>query len=789
MRRFSILALALGLAPAAAYSQTAQQAPPSQQAPPGQPAPATGAPLMTGWIDFGVRGSDITGDGARYERYRDLGDGAAFETFRFNQERGQWLFTGAADHVGRDDQRYRGDVVKPGKVKTWVMWDQIRMLMSRTTETLFVPTSPNVFEINNEFQSAIQASPPSSSSPSTVFPTIFNQNARTFDTESRRHIFESGVEYIATPELTVKGLYRFTDRDGAIPYGGSFGHSSVVELPAPVQHTFNDFEASAEYSRDPVVARVGTFGSWFHNDNTDASFDNPFRAVDITSASSRGRLSLAPSNSFIGINGTASVRLPYRSRATAYLSTGSLKDAGDPLMPLTVNTALTPQAIDRATVEGEARTTAVNLTFVSRPNNYFDVNVRFRDYDYDNRTPQFTLLQRVAYDNGPSNSSNPAAATYSSLGAQTSGTGLVVTEPFGVGRATFDADVRTTPRGGFTAGVGYSYIGEERTHRIIEKTNDHVFRLTFDAVGHELFSLRTKYEHADRSGDVTDESERELFAIGEQPGIRHFDVAPRNRNRVTILGSVTPTAVFSLNASFAAGKDDYVESLFGLRDNTHQIYAFGVDAVPSDTVTIAGTYNYERYNALSRSRQADPVSSTSSDPFNRNPPFNYDTFLTFPPDSNTSPQVARASRNWATDARDRAHSFIINANFARVAEKFDVTVMYDFNLARSNYNYITGPVLDRTLPEEVPVDPTLPPPTALPPTRSELHRGTLDVMYPLTPRVSIGFTYWYERYRVEDFTLDFQSQPDLSKAPVMLIGYLYEPYTANTFWGRLIFRW
>jgi MtrB/PioB family decaheme-associated outer membrane protein len=775
MRRFIALALALGLAPAAAYGQTSPPAQPPPSGQPGQPAPATGVPLTTGWLDFGVRGSDILGDGARYERYRDIGDGAAFETFRLNHERAGWLFNAAADHVGRDDQRYRGDAVKPGKVKTWVLWDQIRMLMSRTTQTLYFNTAPSVFEIDNAFQQTIQANPP-------ALATVFNTNARTFDTESRRHIFESGLEYLATPELTVKGLYRHIDKDGGIPWGGSYGHSIVVEMPAPVQHSFNDLDAAAEFNRDPVLVRVGYVGSWFHNDNTDLTFDNPFQAVDISGTSSRGRLSLAPSNSFIGVNGTASVRLPYRSRATAYISTGSLKDAGDPLMPQTINSAISPNPLDRATVEGEARTTAVNLSFVSRPNHLFDINARFRDYNYDNKTPPFTLLQRVSYDNSVSN------GTYSSLGAQTSAVGSVVTEPFGVGRSTFDADVRMTPRSGYSAGVGYSYIGEERTHRIIENTSDNVFRLTFDAVGHQLFSVRTKYEHADRSGDVPEEAERELFMIGEQPGIRHFDIAPRTRNRVTILGSVTPNAVYSLSASFAAGKDDYTESLFGLRDNTHQIFGFGVDAVASDTVTIGGSYNYERYNALSRSRQADPPSSGSSDAFNRTP-FNYDTFLTFPQDSNQVPQPARASRNWATDARDRAHSVIATAHFARVREKFDIDLTYDFSLARSNYNYTTGAVVDRTLPEEVPVDTTLPPPTALPPTRSELQRGTFDLLYPLTPRVSIGFTYWHERYRVEDFTLDFQAQPDMSQAKVMLLGYLYEPYTANTFWGRLVFRW
>ena len=46
-------------------------------------APAAPPPASTGWtgaIDFGVRGTSADGDAARYERYRDLGDGLFVET-------------------------------------------------------------------------------------------------------------------------------------------------------------------------------------------------------------------------------------------------------------------------------------------------------------------------------------------------------------------------------------------------------------------------------------------------------------------------------------------------------------------------------------------------------------------------------------------------------------------------------------------------------------------------------------------------------------------------------------
>ena len=142
------------------------------------------------------------------------------------------------------------------------------------------------------------------------------------------------------------------------------------------------------------------------------------------------------------------------------------------------------------------------------------------------------------------------------------------------------------------------------------------------------------------------------------------------------------------------------------------------------------------------------------------------------------------------DGRHRPRaSAILAVGIDRIAEKVDLDFSYDFSRARATYEYITGPVPDRTLPEEVIVPTTLPTPTELPPTLSELHRGTADAIYSLTSRFSVGLSYWYERYRVRDFTLDVDANPDLARGQALLMGYLYPPYTANTVWGRLIYAW
>lgn len=719
----TLAAMALALVPALASAQS-------------PPAPPASSSSSTGSIDFGVRGTTVTGDAARYERYRDLGDGLFLEEARFHREQNNWLFDVDGEHLGRRDQRFTGSVVRPGRLKGWLMWDQIPMLLSDSTRTLFSGIGTGTLTIDDALQARVQAQP-------SVLATLFPQVSTRFDTRTRRHIAEGGVEYVASSTVTVKANVKHTSREGVIPFGGSFGHSSLVELPAPTQHGLTDVDGGAEYVRDPLLLRAGYTGSWFHNDVTSVSFDNPFLAIDTPTASSRGRIALAPSNSFIGVNGFASVKLPHRSRASAYVSAATLKDAGEPLVPQTINSALAPGPLQRTTVDGEAGTSAINLTFVSRPLRHFDLDVRYRRYDYDNRTPEFPMTERVSYDNSVSPVSPP-----------------VESEPFGLLRHTFDVDFKVMPAGGLSAGVGFSRLSEDRTHRIFESTTDNVVRVTFDKVGGPWFTLRTKYEHAQRRGTGIEHGEAELAAIGEQPGMRHFDIAARDRDRVTILGSTTPLQWVGITASVAAGKDDYLQSLFGLRDNTHRVYGTGVDLTPTDRMILSTSYSFERYNALSRSRQANPGA-----------------------------QFTDPSRNWATDATDRVHSLLASAEFIRIAEKIDLRLGYDFSRARARYQYITGAVTDRTLPEEVVLPTTLPAPTELPPTLSELRRGTMDATYALNRRVSVGLSWWNERYRVNDFTLDVDANPDLARGQALLIGYLYRPYTANTVWARMIYAW
>jgi hypothetical protein len=514
-----------------------------------------------------------------------------------------------------------------------------------------------------------------------------------------------------------------------------------VEFAAPIDHTLTDFDGSAELERGNFLFRAGYNGSWFNNDVTSAIVDNPLRAMDVAGTASAARLSLPVSSTRLGVNGMISLKMPKKSRLTAYASVSTLKDDNGMVLPQTSNSAVLAAAgpPDRSAINGDATITAANLSFVSRPSSLVSVNVRYRYFEFDNQTPSYHQTLRVSYD-----------------GSVT--TRDVHSAPFGMLRHQLDADLRFTPRGPVSLTFGASRNQEDRSHRIFESTVDNAVRVKLDTLSTGLVSVRTMYEHSQRRGEGFDVAI--LTHASEQPGMRRFDLAERDRDRFTLVGSFMPVENWAFNVSTAIGRDDYLNSEFGLRDNNHNIYSAGIEGSPSDRFNIGTSYSYEDYNSLQRSRQANPGAQTL-DP----------------------------SRNWATDADDKVHSFLANMDILKIGEKLDLFLRYDYNRTRANYSYITGAVANRTLPEEVIVPTTLPTPEALPEIKSDLTRGSVDAVYNINRHISLGVTYWYDKYSVEDFTLDANAQSAANTGNNILLYYTYAPYTVHTTWGRLIVRW
>jgi MtrB/PioB family decaheme-associated outer membrane protein len=723
-----------------AGSAMAQQAPPSGTQPDvakTAAAPNADLPLLN-QVDFGVRGTSYGSDSdpARYQRYRDLRDGGTIDRFRLSKDTDAYQFKVQADHIGYRDQRFFGSYNNYGTIKASFEWNQVPLFYSDGTQTLYNMSTPGSLTLNDAVQSGIQNK------------TLTLANALTgasaFDLRTRRDTASFNLVYSATAHVDWNVAVRNTQKQGGYPWGGSFGISGAVatELPVPVDHRTTDIGTSLEYANNRAYARFGYDGSFFHNNVQTLTWDNPGRITDsATLGPSQGRMSLWPNTDMNTVSASAGIKLPPHTPATGYVSAGTMSNNA-PLLPFTVNTALASPALDRQTADVQARVTAMNYLLTSRPTDMLFFSARYRQYEFDNKTPPFHVGTGVNYD-----------------------TALVVlnkeSEPFSQMRHTFDADATFSPFRYVGFRAGYTREDVDRTYRIIEKTVEDVGRASIDLTGVPWVTVRGVFEHSQRRG--SDPETLELLSIGEQPSLRHYDIADRNQDRFSTIFSVMPFSTFSVTSSLSYGQQDYPTTNFGLRNTDSHVYSVGFDYVPVDKISMGATYGFERYTALQASRTANPL------------PANTVAFLNDPTQQFNDPR-----RDWTDASADRVHTANASVDFIKLIPKTDVKIAYDYSRAQSTYTY--GLAANTVIAA----------PLQLTPVLNELQRGTIDSRYFVRRNLALGLVYWFDKYRVDDFALGPVSslaQPATASPALMLLGYFYRPYTANSLMGRITYLW
>ena len=615
--------LALLVLAAAASAQTTPAPPPAA-------TPETLVQPTANGVEFGGRASSISGDAARFEKYRDLRDGPTFDRAFYTKMRERWEFKAALDHAGYRDQRYTAGFNQYGKLTATFLWDQIPFFYSQDTRTPFTSPSTGVFRLNDAFQTSVQAA--------SATTAIYSSDLRRFDLRSQRNIADARVDYRATPRLDLRMSFTSTERTGAQPWGASFGQSNAVELAAPVDRRTNDLNATAEWSNDRAMGRVAYDGSWFNNHLDRLIFDNPLRVSDAAGLPSQGQQAQWPDSTAQTVSAAGSLALPGRTRAFSYVSVGSWLQ-NQALLPFTINTAIAPLTLSRPTAEADARIVAMNYRLTSRPVAKLWLNGQFKSYNYDNRTPRFLEAQYVGLD-----SSIVTSATGGS-------------EPFGYVRHFLDLDASYTPVTFAAVRLGYGREHDDRTFRHFEATTENTLRASLDSTSLTWGSMRLQYEHGERTGQGLDE---EVFSdIGEQVSLRQFDISNRRRDRLLALVQVMPIAALGFSASAGVGQEHRPDASFGLQDNHLRTFSVGVDATRTDVLVLGTEYSFEHYGTVQHSRQANP-----------------------------GVQFDDPTRDWSTDMHENVHTVISSLDLPHVARRTAARLAYDYVHANARYLYL-----------------------------------------------------------------------------------------------------
>jgi len=726
------------------------------------PEPATGS---IGVVDFGYRGTTTDGDAARFQRYRDLEDGASTQIL-LEKNTDRYLFAAKAFNVGYSDQVYLGSFTN-GRLDVDVNWASNPINYGFNTVTPWTESAPGVFSLDAATRLAVQNKVPGvvgipSNAAALSTASIYRSLARPFDISTQRDAANFNAKYATGGGVGFDVAFNTSKKSGYQPWNGGFAFNNANELPLPLDNRTNDFTAGLEYASRKGMARVAWTGSWFDNQIESLVWDNPIRATDFNSGNAAlpydasgysngngpatGRMALSPSNTMNAVSTMAMYKLARTTTVNgSFAFTSFGQDAA--LIPWTSNSVIMTPAVlaafphlahlPRETAEGSVHGYNAVVNLNSNPNKYVGFTARYRFNDRKNLTPAFDAVEYVRFDAVPEETGSE-------------------TEPYNIRTNKFDADVTFNVLKYTALRAGYTRLDTERTNRVFDTMADNVLRVSADTVGNQYVMVRGLYEITSRRGGEPDMEF--LEHSGSQLATRFYDEAELDRKRGTVLFVVTPVEVFDVTVTLAAGNDDYVNSAtaMGLVDNTNQSYNVGLNFSPTGTVNFGANFGLDKFSALQRSRNANPL-----------------------PDL----QFVDPTRDWTLDNDETVNNVDVYLNLFRAIRNVDVRTSYSYSDSDNGFSY-GGPRIEAMQAANQFL--------ALPNVTNKWQRVALDVQYYFAKNVGVAAGYWFEKFDVNDFaTVDLPGQPGVPRIDYLgslYTGYGNRGYEGNTMFLRMLYR-
>lgn len=597
--------------------------------------------------DVGERGV------ARFNEFREVSEGAVFEFGRFTwtpKDKNLALSFTAIDAL-QDDQRYFLHLSDPGKVVFKASFAGVPRFYSSGSKTLWSGVGTGNLTLSEAFRQEAEAAagPPTAPFASADLKAYIDAalaGASPFDLRTKRNDLNGSLDYKLVKVLTLSLTGRYETRDGTKPLGfgtyirrqglsgtpgtgaGFFWRETIEprgnELVEPLDYKTAEAGATLTWARGGHSASAGWFGSRFRNDINSLFFDNPFeaspgrasatifdpRADQETAAPngnnnlrglySRSVVQLAPDNDYNRLFGNVSIRIADKTRLNATVARAMMKQ-DDPFLPYAENDQVVfseagqpvvyarDATLPRRSLDGRMETTQADLKLTSRLTAALSVRAGYRYYDLDDQRPEILF---------PGFSSSGDSFFRAGIGQRdAAGNRVLFNEVGGYTRQRLNAG-GAYRIGAVTVDGEYTRTGWDYDARQVDKTIDDAFkgtvRFTVANANVNAFYLRASREFEG------------AYTVGlETSGVRAFDVWTRDRDQ---LGADVDLPVGD-NVSVAFGgsywRDEYPGAVqgfsygYGLQDSKSGTLYTGVNYAKNDWILGAWAgYDQYEWNSL-----------------------------------------------------------------------------------------------------------------------------------------------------------------------------------------------
>jgi len=616
---------------------------------------ALAAPARADVLDAEVRlgGRVISGDthSSKFEEYRDLEPGVfGGADFLLEDGNGVTFLWGAFDDVGYDDQRYALEAGQWGRFRLFGEYSELPHVFSNHARTLHSYAGQNLLLFPDALQGALEAAPDAATRSALLGAGL--ADADRIPLEYQLRTTRVGLLFDPREDLEFETAYRSLDRSGRKPLSLGFGSpgGTFVNFASPVDERTDEVTADVRFARGPWNLEVGYLGSFFGNDLTQVTVDNPLRLTDsATAGPAQGRISLAPDNRMNQFRATGAYELPFGfpARVATTFSYG-LREQDENFLPHTVNSLLAGDpslVLPREDLDGKVQTYLAHVLATARPLPELDLRARYRFYDFENDTPVLEFPGHVVND-------------------QTLSTELRRNVPNDYERqqASLDASWRFTRGVKLQGGPFWDQWSRSRD-REVSRLDEYGGKFALDLRPARWALVRADYLLGIRKGTAyqpwdfleatLDPAEVDgAIPTGQLAELRKFDEADRTRNEIRLLTQLLPRE--DLDLSFSAGwaHYDYPHSSYGVRDDVRWNAGTEIGYQPLEWLALSAWYSFEHLSLQQKSRWR-PVAGAATvtdDPVN----------------------------DWNSESTDLVHTLGVNLDLVIVPEKLDLSFLYTF---------------------------------------------------------------------------------------------------------------
>jgi len=752
-------------------------------------------------LDVGGQIVESDTDSSKFNEYRDNDTDALINKAYFSiddTETGRYLdFRGR--RLSRDDQELSLEL---GTSDLWSVdfdWDETPHLLSNSATTPYdylgrgnyrvaggIVDDIQIFSIDDARTWTAANAGPGGAGEDTRIARVLRDAVHPIDLGTQRETGTVGVNFYFTDRTKARFEFQRDDKDGSILTGAAIGdrppRSLTVQLPEPIDYNTYDFKVSFEHYTDSFTIDAAYKYSVFENNVNQMSWNSLFHAANFNCAAipacagaadydrirananligyrsteyaTTGTLALSPDNTYQNFTLNGSYRLPmWSSRISASFVYTVMEQDDTLLLPYATSDFDDPaRTLPRNTADAEIDSTMFNLAYNASPLRALNVNLHYRYYDMNNDTPQDVW-----------NGATQDTSSYSYLSQR-------INVAYDMEQDNIGADLNYYLGNMGTLGFAYEKEQIDRPHREVAETDEDRFTFTYRVSPVYWANLRAGYILSDRDGspynsEITDQSfaydivanagqsNNPLLGFSNNPGLRKYDVADRDRDEIDLALNLMPVEGVNINLSYARINNDYGTAIadsintwdsialtfvdvfvdptqLGLLEDETNRYTVDINYSPNEALNLFGYFSREEMNILQRGRNMNEDNRIN----NINGTKDW--------------QGTDGANIWNADMDDETDTYAFGVNYKAMEDKLNLNADFSHSNGVVDIDYSAGANLveDDTTSIQNHSEWSSPPDVDF-----ETNTLNLGLNYALTEKVTLGFNYTFEDYSVTDW--------------------------------------